>query len=176
MKKVTIILTGVILMTIGTLSVNAQSSATATANSSARIIEHITLTYENQPLAFGSIIKDADGGTATIAAATGAVSYTDLPEQLITSTSAASFKVTGEVGYVFSLDLPIDGDIELTGPTGSTPMSIDGFNSTIGEEVIDRTIPSSGEIDFNVGATLTVNPSQMAGSYVGTFPVTVTYE
>jgi hypothetical protein len=175
MKKVTIILTGVILMTITALTANAQNTSTATANSSARIIEHITLTFENQPLAFGSIIKDADGGTVKIAAGTGDVSYTNLPDQLATTTSAASFKVTGEAGYVFSLALPLDDVVELTGPAGSTPMSIDAFNSTINDDT-NNTIPSGGEVNFNVGATLTVNPSQSAGNYTGTFDVTVTYE
>lgn len=175
MKKVTFILSGIILMTIASLSVNAQSTDNATANSTARIIEHITLTYEDQPLAFGSIIKDTDGGTVIIAAETGNVSYTNLPEQLTTTTSAASFKVTGEVGYVFSLDLPLDDVVVLTGPAGSTPMSIDGFNSTINDDS-NNTIPSGGEVDFNVGATLTVNPGQLAGNYTGTFDVTVTYE
>jgi hypothetical protein len=175
MKKVTFILSSVILMTISSVNVIAQSNASATANSSARIIEHITLSYEDQPLAFGSIIKDADGGTVIIAAETGNVSYTNLPEQLTTTTSAAAFKVTGEVGYVFSLALPLDDVVVLTGPAGSTPMSIDAFNSTINDDT-NNTIPLGGEVNFNVGATLTVNPSQMAGNYAGTFDVTVTYE
>lgn len=175
MKKVTIILTGVILMALNAINVNAQSNSTATASSTARIIEHITLTYEDQPLAFGSIIKDPDGGTVTVAAATGAVSYIGLPTQLSTTTSAALFKVVGEAGYNFSITLPGNEDIELEGPSSSDLMSVVDFNSTLDDEG-NNLIPSGGEITFQVGATLLVGENQTSGVYSGTFPVTVTYE
>jgi hypothetical protein len=162
-------------MTIGTLSVNAQSEATANSLSSATIIQHITLDNDG-PLAFGSIIKDADGGTVTINPTTGAPTYSNLPDQLLTSTSAALFTVTGEIGYSFSLSLPANGAITLTSAAvGANPLVLNNFLATI-PTTTNTLIPASGEVEFGVGATLVVGENQTPGLYNGNFDVTVAYE
>jgi len=170
MKKVTIILTGVILMTIGTLSVNAQSTATASALSSATILEHLTL-VKNGNLAFGGIITDTDGGSVVIAAATGAPTYNGLPAQLTATTSAAQFTANGEDGATFAITLPTTTTI--TNGTPANDMTIGNYLSSVGTTGVQLT---GGEKEFFVGATLTIGAAQPAGLYTGSFPVTVTYE
>jgi len=169
MKKVTIILTGVILMTIGTLSVNAQNIATDNALASATILQHLTL-EKNVDLAFGGIITDTDGGTVLIpATSAGTPSYTGLPTQLAAITSAAQFTANGQADATFAITLP--GSTTLTNGTHS--MIVDNFVSSTPLTGVQLTL---GERMFYVGATLNVGAAQAAGTYNGNFDVTVTYE
>ena len=80
---------------------------------------------------------------------------------------AASFKVSGTPNKTYSLDFP--ATISLTGPTGSTPMTVEEFVHNTG--ILD----DSGEYTFAVGATLNVGVNQTAGEYTGTFTVTAAY-
>lgn len=169
MKKVTIILTGVILMTIGTLSVNAQNIDSDNALASATILQHLTL-QKNVDLAFGGIITDEDGGTVLIpATSTGSPAYSNLPTQLSATTSAAQFTANGQANATFAITLP--SSIELT--SGSNTMTVDNFVSSVGVTGVQLT---AGTRIFYVGATLNIGSAQDAGIYNGNFDVTVTYE
>lgn len=170
MKKVTIILTGVILMSIAALNVNAQSTATESADATANILQHLTL-VKNVDLAFGDIITDTDGGTVKIAATlAGGPTYDGLPTQLTTTTAAAKFTASGQDGATFAITLP--GTVVITNLNTKT-MEIADFISSKGTTAVSLT---GGSTEFYVGATLTVGAAQEAGLYSGTFPVTVTYE
>ena len=83
----------------------------------------------------------------------------------------AVFKVTGDAFALFDITLPPNNTIELT--SGANTMTIETFTSS----------PSgSGQILFtgfsfvSVGATLTIGANQPAGTYTGTFDVTVDYQ
>jgi hypothetical protein len=170
MKKVTIILTGVILMTIASLTVNAQNTATATSGATATIHQHLSL-VKDVDLAFGGIIADTDGGTVAIAATSaGTPTYNGLPTQLSTTTTASKFTASGQANATFAITLPTSIDIN---DGASHTMSIDNFLASDGTTGHALT---SGTNEFYVGATLNVGAGQQAGTYTGTFPVTVTYE
>lgn len=169
MKKVTFILSSVILMTIASVSVNAQNTATESADASATILQHLSLT-KNVDLAFGGIITDTDGGTVLIpATSAGTPSYTGLPTQLTATTSAAQFTANGEDDATFAITLPVS--ITLT--DGTNNMTVDNFVSSVGLTGVQLV---SSEKMFYVGATLNIDAAQEAGIYAGSFPVTVTYE
>jgi len=171
MKKVTIILTGVILMTIASVSVNAQNIATDNASASATILEHLTL-VKNVDLVFGGIITDTDGGTVVIAATeTGTVSYNNLPSQLSASTSSSKFTASGQSNALFAITLP--STTTITNGTPADDMTIGSYVSSVGLTHVQLT---GGVKEFYVGATLTIGAQQPAGLYTGSFPVTVTYE
>ncbi|GAP42598.1 hypothetical protein TBC1_11730 [Lentimicrobium saccharophilum] len=169
MKKVTIILTGVILMAISAINVNAQNTATETAEASATIHQHLSLS-KDVDLAFGGIITDTDGGTVAIpATSAGTPNYNGLPAQLATTTSAAKFTASGQDGATFDITLPTSATIT----NGSESMIIDNFISSTGN---DGVVLSGGATEFFVGATLNIAAGQAAGEYTGEFDVTVTYE
>lgn len=169
MKKVTIILSGILMMTIATVSVKAQSTDTEAAQASATILQHLSLT-KNVDLAFGGVITDVNGGTVLIPATSSATpSYTGLPTQLTATTSAAKFTANGQNGATFAITLPESTVIS----TGSNNMTVNNFVSSVGISGVQL---EGSEKMFYVGATLNIGTAQAAGTYNGTFNVTVTYE
>lgn len=169
MKKVTIILTGVILMAISAMNVNAQNTDTESAQATATIHQHLSLS-KNVDLAFGGIITDTDWGTVTIPAnSAGTPNYSGLPAQLAATTAAAKFTANGQDGATFDITLPSTASIT----NGSHSMTIDNFISSEGTNGV---VLSGGSKEFYVGATLNIAAGQAAGQYTGNFNVTVTYE
>jgi len=171
MKKVTIILTGVILMTIAALNVNAQINPTvsATASAGATIIIPISIA-KDVDMAFGNVAPSAtEAGTVTLATdGTRTNSVVSLPT--VTGTvAAAKFTVTGQTTSLFSITLPEDDVIQLTGT---------GVSMNLTDFVHDAGIAPAlvgGTKTFQVGATLNVGMNQAAGVYTAPFPVTVNY-
>ncbi len=82
--------------------------------------------------------------------------------------TAASFDVSGQGDYTYSVTLPASTTL-VDGATNE--MTVDTFadNST-------GTLDGAGAETFNVGATLNVGADQIAGSYTGTFDVSVDYQ
>jgi hypothetical protein len=176
MKKVTIILTGVILMALNAINVNAQNTATVSdANASATIITKITLAKDAE-MSFGEIVANTEATIVTLglngnlSIETGENKATLFPG---TTGIAATFDVTGEAGRNYGITLPNDGDVVLSGPSGSIPMVVSSF---ITSTLSGNTLDGSGLGTFAVGAQLTVGAGQLAGDYTGTYEVTVTYE
>lgn len=83
---------------------------------------------------------------------------------------AASFTATGTSNQTFSVILPADDVVTLTGPGGAT-MSVSGFSSSCVNN--SGQCGGDGHCVFTVGATLNVNSGQAAGQYTGTFSVTI---
>jgi hypothetical protein len=130
---------------------SAQVNATATA--SATILTGISIT-KIQDMNFGRLNPGSGGGTASISTA-GVVTPTgDVTKLAGVTPTAASFTVSGETGYTFSITLP-SSDYTIT--DGSS------HNMTVNT--------------LSVGAKLTVSAGQVSGTYTnGTgFTVTVNY-
>jgi len=146
----------------------------ATANATAKIIIPISIVNTDaQPLAFGNIIANSVGGTVSIAASDAAQSTSStmsFPTNKGTM-SAAKFTVTGFDNSAYTISLPADNAVSLSGPTGSTAMKITDFVHDAGQSPV----LNSGSGEFYVGGTLNVNASQAAGDYLGEFQVTVHY-
>ena len=150
------------------LAVTTFAQVSATAGATATVAAPIAITKVTD-MSFGNItVQSGTGGTVILAPAgtrtkTGGVS---LPATTGTVT-AASFTVTGETGYTYSITLPT-GATTIT--SGSNNMSIDTWTS-------NPTSPgtlTSGTSTLNVGATLTVDAGQAAGTYTSGTPFTVT--
>jgi hypothetical protein len=168
MKKVTIILTGVILMTIASLNVNAQgTSATDDAIATARIITPITLT-NTQGLAFGNIAASSSLGTVTISTAGVRSSAGGVTPSAIGTYNNAIYAATGEANATYSISLPASTTIT----DGTNNMTVNGFTS---DPTPTGLLNGSGLQTINVGATLNVNANQVAGNYSGTYNVTIAY-
>ena len=146
----------------------AQASATATAT--ANLITPISIT-KNVDMNFGNIaVSPTDPGTVVlppvgVRTKTGGVT---LPA-IVGTISAASFTVTGESGYNYSITLPV-GSVTLT--SGANTMTLNNFTS----DPSSTGTLTSGTSTLNVGGTLNVAAAQHSGSYTSTgFTVTVNY-
>ncbi len=154
----------------GLVSVSAGAFAqeTATATATATIITPISISKTTdmnfgnvaaQSTASGTVVltpagvRSVTGGT-TIPATTGTV-------------SAASFTVTGEADYTYSITLPT-ADVTIT--SGANTMTVNTFTSTpSGTGTL-----TEGSQTVTVGATLNVSAAQPAGTYVSATPFNVT--
>ena len=169
MKKVTTILAALFLIAFSANLMANNPQSTASADATATIITPIAISAENDGLAFGNIIASTTEGTVTVDFAdartqTGGATFPTVPGTI----RSAEFKVTGLAEAAFSITLPSDGDVVLTG--AGDDMELSGFAHNSDEE-----LDGDGENIFKVGATLTVNASQAAGTYSGEFDVIVSY-
>ena len=84
--------------------------------------------------------------------------------------SAATFEVTGQAGYTYSITLP-DSDQVLT--NGTDDIIIRDFTSSLEDEGS----LALGSQTLRVGASLDINPNQTPGKYTspGSFNITVNY-
>ena len=156
------------ILTGFSVSVNAQ--VTASASASATIVTPIAINH-NSDMGFGTVaVLNSTGGTVVLSP-DGSRTRTNgvtLPKFDEGKVSAASFVVTGEKNYTYSISLP--GKIELS--DGTHYMMVDKFNHNFGTELgslID------GKSLLSVGATLNVEAAQPAGTYKGEFSVMVNY-
>jgi hypothetical protein len=157
-------------LTLAALAAVALEPGAARAQAEAEFVDPITIT-KTADLGFGEIIPANVAGTVTITpTASGSTrSVTQVSFFGTSSFSHAEFDVTGDRGASITITLP--ASINLTGPGAN--MLVDVFTS-------NPTSPTSlgflGQRTVRVGATLQVGASQTAGSYIGTFNVTIAYQ
>ena len=147
----------------------AQSTDTEQTTASAVIVGPLALTKVTD-MNFGTIATAAVAGTVVLGTDN---SRTPTNVTLVPPTAgiAASFTVAGEANRTFAITLPADGTVTLTGPGVAMPVSSFVHNAGVGPA-----LNGAGAAAFTVGATLTVNASQVSGSYTSAnFPVTVSY-
>lgn len=170
MKKVTIILTGVILMSIASLSVKAQSqTATDQATASATIVTPITID-NNSPLAFGLLSPTATAGTVVLTAAeTTERTSTNVTLLGTLPFSSAQYIITGETGALYGINVPATITLSATGGY-SMDITTSKSKPTTGNQM------TAGNNYLYVGGSLAVGASQHPGAYSATYDVTVTYE
>lgn len=179
MKKPILVSLILILCLCVGVQLNAQS-ANITANSSAEIVVPLTI-IDNSGIAGGTnlnfgrmTISPTVAGTVVLTAqnartTTGGV--TAVPS----TTSTASFGLTGRAGSTYQITLP--GNINITREGGAETMMVNNFTSiplSAGVQQLTGTL-IGGTDSFTVGGTLNVAAAQAVGVYVGTFTVTVAY-
>ena len=152
---------------IGFASGDAQA-ASANGTGNATIVQAIAISAVNT-LEFGDILNgNVAANTVTVSTA-GARSATDGTQLIGGTVQAASFNITGDGNRAYTITLPADGVVTLTGP--GPAMAVNGFNHDAG----GAPALTAGADSFNVGADLVVAVGQTAGAYSGTFAVTVNY-
>jgi hypothetical protein len=124
-----------------------------------------------QPLAFGSFVA---GGGGSVTVTTSGARSAGGGVVLIPSSegAAATFAVTGDADATYTIQLPSDGSVELTGP--GSAMVIDGFTST--PSGVNGQLNAAGSQSLSVGGTLNVSGSQTPGEYTGSFTVITEYQ
>lgn len=142
---------------------SAANAATGSATASATILSPITVT-KTSDLDFGKIVAGASASTVTL---TGAGSFTCGTSLTCTGThNAAAFDVAGTSGETVT----VASDTSVTLTSGSYSMT-----ASLAPTATSLTLVS-GAASFNVGGVLSVAGNQAAGSYAGTFNVTVNYQ
>lgn len=171
MNKITLLM-AIVMIAFTVKSYGQEGSAFG--DSSATIVEPIAITKGNA-LVFGSIVPDG-GGTIKIAT-DGTVTPTGPRLLNNTTTSVASFNVTGEIGAAFQVTLPSSISLSDGDATAPTTMTVDVLehNHVQTATLADSDANGSGDAIFNVGGTLNVASGQKAGSYAGTYEVKVQY-
>jgi hypothetical protein len=160
----------------------AQSSATATGTATANVVRPITITA-SRALAFGNVVPGAAIGTLVIAGtAAGAQSVTGgvtQPGSQKGTVTSAQFAVAGEGSFTYTLTIPTAPVTISDSATTPNTMSVDTFTSdvatTAGAGTLSGTAGTAGTQTVSVGGTLNVGANQAAGSYTGSFSVTVAY-
>ena len=143
-------------------------AADGTGNATARILAPITVT-ENIAMDFGGIYADAAGDTITLSAAGAQSALGASTFDLGFTPTQGVFDITGNATYTANVTYS-SGDT-LTGPGTAMPLGAFTDDSTAGVITLD----GSGNATLNVGAALTVNAAQVAGTYTGTYTVSVNY-
>jgi hypothetical protein len=156
---------------------NSFAQETASATSSATVIQPITIT-KNVDMNFGNISLQAGAtGTVVLNPTTGLRSTTGGITLPVTNgtVTAASFGITGANGYAFGFTLPTSVLLTIAG--GGSTMTANNFTSNLaGAGSGSSTLSNTGVATLIVGATLNVTAAQTAGTYISpAFDVTVNY-
>ncbi len=147
------------------ISSGAQA-ATETVGADAEIIPAVTLGTPSD-IDFGTIASDATGGTAVVAASSGATTSCAALTCLGAS-NPGSIVITASSGQTVDVSFAVAGPVTLTSAASDT-MSMTPSLST-------SSFTSTGSDTLYVGGTLTVAANQAAGTYSGTFDVDVDYQ
>lgn len=129
------------------------------------------LVIENtQGLSFGTFVA-GNGGTVTVNS--NGLRSADGGVVLIPSSygTAAEFTITGDGDATFTIELPANGFVKLTGP--GPDMTVNDFTRT--PSAAEVQLSPGGAQTLSVGGTLNVGSSQTPGAYSGTFTVIVNY-
>jgi spore coat protein U-like protein len=160
-----------------TVSAPASAQATATAESRAVIVRPLSF-FRVQDLRFGAIVPGATAGTVTIVP-DGTRTSTGGVTPVSTGYQPARFAGDGDPNQTVRIRMQ-PSSITITGP--GAPMTVDQFTIgstpptvlTTGWQNFTLT-GVSGIFNFPVGARLQVNANQAAGTYSGTFTITLEY-
>jgi hypothetical protein len=157
----------VIVMILLISSTVAQVSSTA--NVSANIVHPISIA-KDVDMSFGNVAVNTSSGTVILnpAGSRSATNGVTLPADA-GNVSAASFTVSGEVGYTYSITLP-GNSITLSRLSGSETMTVDGWTSSPS----NSGVLTDGSETLNIGATLYVTGSQVPGVYSSNSPLLIT--
>ncbi|MGA3287283.1 MAG: DUF4402 domain-containing protein [Bacteroidota bacterium] len=167
MKKLTLLI-ALLLIGLSANALAANPSASASASATAVIVTPISISQSGNNLSFGNIVASVAGGTVVVDPS-GTPSYSGVSVPSTPGTiTAAAFSVTGSAGLTYAITLP--GSATLN--SGGNSMTLGTFTSS---PSATGTLDGSGAQALTVGATLTVGASQAAGTYTGTFSVTVAY-
>ena len=168
MKNFTKFLVAASGLVIASFGANAQQTSSATATASATIITPISI-VKTVDLNFGNVTVSASAGGTVVMAPAGTRTTTGSVSLPATtgSPTAASFTVSGQGNYTYSITLPsVATDID---DNASHTMQVDNFTSN---PATTGTL-SSGTQTLTVGATLNVGAGQATGTYTSDVPFSV---
>jgi hypothetical protein len=141
-------------------------AASTSADATATVIVPIAIT-KNADLAFGKFAAGA-GGDVVMSTAGARSSTGGIVLSTVTPGNAASFAVSGDANATYAITLPANATLT----SGANTMTVASFTSN---PSTTGTLSAGGTATLLVGGTLSVASAQAAGSYSGSFSVTVEY-
>ena len=141
-------------------------AASASSTADAEVVLPIGIS-NTSGMNFGRVSPTGVAGTVVLNAA-GTRTPTNVDLLSGGTIAPAAFVVRGGASEAYAITLPASATIT----SGANTMTVDNFTHDAGGS---PTLDGTGNDGFNVGATLNVGASQPAGSYSGTFSVTVDY-
>jgi len=177
MKNSIKLFAAILLMAGFSTAAMAQTSATVAATpAGVKLIVPMTLS-ETASLHFGTInVLVGAGGTCVLPSNSTIRSFTGGVAAAATAPIAtnAAYNVTGTASATYALTLPAS----FTVTDGTHVMTVNAmkarFNAA-GADAVTSALSGAGTDSFTLGGTITVTAAQVAGTYAGTFPVTVDY-
>jgi hypothetical protein len=167
MKKLIMLFATIFIVASFSINVMAQTENTAVG---AKILTAMTI-QETAPMHFGTMTVPTTAATVVLAT-DGSVSVGSgtitLLAQAPTSTAAA-YDIAGDPNATYAITI----DASTTITNGTDNMTVDNFVCSYAG--LTSTLDGSGLDVFTVGATLNLIDAQPAGTYAGTFDVTVVY-
>lgn len=168
MNRKILLVAGATIASAGFYSASVEA-ANVTANASANVLAPLDITLGTNAMDFGDVSGDANNQTTVVLTTAGVTSSGD--GALVGGTpTAGDFDVSGAGTAAYTITLPADGTVTLTGP--GTAMPVNSFSDSNG----GTSNLVAGSDSFTVGATLTINAGQGAGAYTGTYDVQVDYQ
>lgn len=143
----------------------AKAADSATASASATVSAPLTIS-KTTDLSFGTFAATNVAGTVTVSN-TGTRTSSNVDLLSGGTTSAASFAIAGQSNASYSISIPASATLT----SGANSMTATLTNNAPGSPALN----GSGQATVGVGASLAVGASQAAGSYNGSFTVTVAY-
>ena len=143
---------------------------TASGTGQATIVTPLSV-VNTDTLRFGAVIPSASAGTVTVDPFTEARTATGGVTAYGGTVTAGKFAGLSDGKTHLKIDVPV-GSITITRVGGGATMTVDNFtlNGNKNDWVVGSTV-----FTFQVGARLNVAANQMAGTYTGTYTVTVNY-
>lgn len=159
-----------LVLALSFYSVSSFAQATATASTTAQVITPIAIT-KTTDMNFGTLASGTTLGTVVLDTNNGRTRTGGIT--LSTSGTAAAsavFGVTGQANSAFAITLPTSITLS-DGATTPNTMIVDAFTSI---PATNGTLSAGGSATINVGATLNVKASQIAGTYTNASDLAVT--
>ncbi len=154
---------------VGPVPANA---ATGVLQAQAIIMPSTLALTSPQNLNFGAFAVSGGAGSVTINTA-GTGTYTGVTQVATPPPSEANIRIFGDVGSSVVISVT---DPTVTVFNGANTMQVDNFQiNTNAGGAIETVNMTNATLLVPIGATLNVNAGQAAGSYSGTFTVSVIY-
>lgn len=164
--KKTIIATIVSFSATALMGSQVANATTETGTAQAVIQTAIAVT-QSTILDFATILPDAAGDNVTLTSLS-AISSSSGNSAFFGTPTAGSFSVNGDANSVVTLQFSTGNT--LTGAGDAIPLN--NFTTP----TLTPTTDGSGNVAFDVGATIAINANQTPGLYTGNYTVTVAYQ
>ena len=147
----------------------AAAAATQSAAGQVSILSPLSV-LKTADLNFGDLIVSGTG-TAVMDPVAGSLTTTGAVTKAGTAAHAAQFTGTGSKNSIVHIRVPTT-PITVTRVGGTQTMTVSNWTL---DQAANLKVPPNDIFNFAVGATLNVGAGQVAGTYTGTFQVTVQY-
>ncbi len=147
-------------------------AATASGTANAEILADVSV-VETAELDFGTIAVGPSGNSVTISTTGGTIQSCT---GSCTGGARGAFAITGETGM--DVDISVDGAVTLVKLVAGVPVASPTANQQMSASLSTdiSTLTLDGTDAFVVGGVLGVAATQEAGTYEGSYDVTVTYQ